>query len=169
MEKKMKKIVYIYIVAVVVVQLPSHVRLFATLWIAACQASLSPTISEVFPCSCLFHSWCHPAISSSDALFSFYPQSFPASGNFPMSWLFASDDQHPGTSASVYIYICYIYIGEGNGHPLQYSRLGNPLDRGAQQATVHRIAKSWTWLSTRVRMHTHTHTHTHTQSTFVIS
>ena len=27
--------------------------------------------------------------------------------------------------------------GEGNGHPLQYSCLGNPMDRGAWQATVH--------------------------------
>ena len=34
--------------------------------------------------------------------------------------------------------------GEGNGHPLQYSRLGDPMDRGAWWATVHRVAKSWT-------------------------
>ena len=34
--------------------------------------------------------------------------------------------------------------GEGNGNPLQYSCLENPMDRGAQQATVHRVAKSWT-------------------------
>ena len=31
--------------------------------------------------------------------------------------------------------------GEGNGNPLQYSCLGNPLDRGAWRATVHRVAK----------------------------
>ena len=53
------------------------------------------------PSSCPLHQWCHPAISSSDALFSFYPQPFPASGSFPMSWLFPSDDQNTGTSASV--------------------------------------------------------------------
>ena len=53
------------------------------------------------PSSCPLHQWCHPAISSSDALFSFYPQSFPASGSFPISWLFPSDDQNTGTSASV--------------------------------------------------------------------
>ena len=34
--------------------------------------------------------------------------------------------------------------GEGNGNPLQYSCLGNPIDRGAWQATVHGVAKSWT-------------------------
>ena len=36
---------------------------------------------------------------------------------------------------------------EGNGNPLQYSFLGNPMDRGARQATVHGVAKSWTQLS----------------------
>ena len=33
--------------------------------------------------------------------------------------------------------------GEGNGNPLQYSCLGNPVDRGAWQATVHEVTKSW--------------------------
>ena len=34
----------------------------------------------------------------------------------------------------------------GNGNPLQRSCLENPMDRGAWQATVHRVAKSWTRL-----------------------
>jgi len=34
--------------------------------------------------------------------------------------------------------------GEGNGNPLQYTCLENPMDRGAWRATVHRVAKSWT-------------------------
>ena len=37
--------------------------------------------------------------------------------------------------------------GEGNGYPLQYSCLKNPMDRGAWRATVHGVAKSWTRLS----------------------
>ena len=36
--------------------------------------------------------------------------------------------------------------GEGNGSPLQYSCLGNPIDRGAWQATVHGVTKSQTRL-----------------------
>ena len=36
---------------------------------------------------------------------------------------------------------------EGNGNPLQYSCLENSVDRRAQQATVHRVAKSRTQLS----------------------
>ena len=44
--------------------------------------------------------WCHPTISSSVAPFSFYLQSFPASGSFPMSRLLTSGDQSIGASAS---------------------------------------------------------------------
>ena len=47
------------------------------------------------------------------------------------------------------------------GSPLQYSCLENPMYRGVWQATVHRVARSRTWLkwlSARARTHTHTHT-----------
>jgi len=43
--------------------------------------------------------------------------------------------------------------GVGNGKPLQYSHLENPMDRRAWQAIVHGVSKSRTQLST----HTHTH------------
>ena len=48
-------------------------------------------------------------------------------------------------------------LGEGNGYPLQYSCLENPMDRGTWQATVHGVTKSWTWLSnwTTVTYHFH--------------
>jgi len=68
---------------------------------------LCPSSSpKVCPSSCLLHQWCHPAISSTDALFSFCPQTFPSSVTFPMSQPFLSDDQNTGvsTSASVEIY-----------------------------------------------------------------
>ena len=39
----------------------------------------------------------------------------------------------------------------GHGNSLQYSSLGNPIDRGAWQATVHGVTKSQTQLSTHVR------------------
>ena len=47
--------------------------------------------------------------------------------------------------------------GEGNGNPLQYSCLENPIDRETWQATVHGVAKSWTRLSD---LHTHIMTYT---------
>ena len=46
--------------------------------------------------------------------------------------------------------------GEGNGNPLQYSCLENPVGRGAWRAAVHRVAQSRTWLkrlSMRACMH----------------
>ena len=36
------------------------------------------------------------------------------------------------------------FPGEANGNPLQYSCLGNPMDRGAWQAIVHRVTKKQT-------------------------
>ena len=45
---------------------------------------------KVCPSSWALHWWYHTTISSSDALFSFCPQSFPASGTFPMNQLFPS-------------------------------------------------------------------------------
>ena len=48
---------------------------------------------------CLLSQWCHPTISPSVALFSSCPQSFPASGSFPISWLFTSGGQSIRASA----------------------------------------------------------------------
>ena len=82
---------------IVVVQLLSHVWQFSIPWTAACQASLSFTISQS-----LFKLM---SIESSNQLilcrpFTSCPQSIPASGSFPMSWLFASGGQSIGISAS---------------------------------------------------------------------
>ena len=46
--------------------------------------------------------------------------------------------------------------GGGHRNPLQYSCLKNPMDRGAWQATAHRVTKSWTWLK-HLNMHTCSH------------
>ena len=58
----------------------------------------SPT-TGVHPNLCPFSRWCHPTISSSVIPFSSCPQSFPASGSFPTSQLFASGGQSIGVSA----------------------------------------------------------------------
>ena len=39
------------------------------------------------------------------------------------------------------------YFGEGNGNPLLYSRLENPMNKGAWQATAHGVTNSQTWLN----------------------
>ena len=84
----------------VVVQLLSHVRLFATPWTAARQASVSFTTSQNLPTSMSIE-----LVMPSNHLipvipFSFCLQSFPASGSFLMSWLFPSSCQSTGASAS---------------------------------------------------------------------
>ena len=50
--------------------------------------------------SCPSNRWCHPTISSSAVPFSSHLRSFPASGSFPVSQLFASGGQSTGVSAS---------------------------------------------------------------------
>ena len=62
--------------------------------------SLSPRVCSD---SCPLSWWCHPTISSPVTHFFSHPQSFPASGSFPMSWLFTSGSQSVGTSASTSI------------------------------------------------------------------
>ena len=49
--------------------------------------------------------------------------------------------------SSIIIFIVDSKPGEGNGNPLLYSCLDNPMDRGAWCAPVHGVAKSWTRLS----------------------
>ena len=59
-----------------------------------------PPTPRVHPNPCPLSWWCHPAISSSVIPFSSCPQSFPASGSFPMSQLFSSGGQSISVSAS---------------------------------------------------------------------
>ena len=99
------------------VQLFSHVRLFATPWIAAWQASLSTTnsqsllklmsIESVMPSSHLI--LCFP--------FSSCPQSLQASGSFPMSQLFAWGGQSTGVSASASV----LPVNTQDWSPLQWT------------------------------------------------
>ena len=59
-----------------------------------------PLSPEVCSNSCQLNGWCQTTIPTSDTLFS-CPQSFPASGPFPASWLFTSGGQSIQASASV--------------------------------------------------------------------
>ena len=79
----------------------SCVRLFATLWTAALQASLSITNSWSSP-KLMSIEWCHTTISSSVIPFSSHLQSFRASGSIPMSQFFKSGGQSIRASASVF-------------------------------------------------------------------
>ena len=83
------------------VQLLSHVRLFATLWTAACQASLSITNFQSL-LKLMSIEWVMPSNRFILVVpFSPCPQSFPASESFPMSQLLTLSGQSIGVSASV--------------------------------------------------------------------
>ena len=87
-------------IALTVVQLLSRVQLFVTSWTAVCWLPCPSPPPRVCSNSRPLSWWCHPIMSSSVTLFSYCPQSFPASGSFPMSQLFASSGQCIGASAS---------------------------------------------------------------------
>ena len=74
-----------------------------SLWLHELQHARPPCPSPtpgVYPNLCPLSRWCHLTISSSVVPFSSRFQSFPASGSFQMSQLFASGDQNIGVSAS---------------------------------------------------------------------
>ena len=81
---------------------------------------------EVCPSSCPSHQCCHPVISSSDTLFSFCPQSLLASEIFPMNWLFISDHQNTGASASASV----LPLSIQGWFPLTLTGLMSSLSRG---------------------------------------
>ena len=84
------------------VQFSSVTQSSPTLWDPMdCSTSGFPVCyhSWSYSNSCPLSQWCHPTMSSSVVPFS-CPQSFPASGSFPMSQLFTSGGQSIGASAS---------------------------------------------------------------------
>ena len=70
-------------------------------WLQHTRLPCLPLSPRVCSNSCALSQWCYLTTSSSDAPFSFCLKSFPASGSFPDSKLFASGGQSTGDSASV--------------------------------------------------------------------
>ena len=113
------------------VQSLSPVRLFATPWTAGCyfpRPSASPRVGSD---SCPLSWWCHPTVSSSVTLFSCL-QSFPASGSFPMSWLFASGGRSIGASASASV----LPMNTQDWFPLGSTGLNFLLSKGVFSSTT---------------------------------
>ena len=82
------------------VQSLSCVWLFVTPWLQHIRPPCPSLTPRVYSNSCPLSRWCHPTISSSVVPFSSCVHSFPASGSFPVSQLFASGGQSIGVSAS---------------------------------------------------------------------
>ena len=115
----------------------------------------SPT-PRVHPNPCPSTQWCHPAISSSVVPFSSCPQSFPASGSFPMSQLFASGGQSIGVSASTSV----LPMNTQDWSPLGWtgwiSLQSNRLSRVFSNTTVQKHQFFSTQLSSQSNSHIHT-------------
>ena len=82
------------------VQSLSRVRLLWPCELQHARPPCPPPTPGAHPNSCPLSQWCHPTISSSVIPFSSCPQSFQASGSFPMIQFFASGGQTIGVSAS---------------------------------------------------------------------
>ena len=95
--------------------------------------------------SCPLSRWYHPTIPSSIAPFSSCPQSFPASGSFPMSWLFASGGLSIGASASASV----LPVNNQGWFPLGLTGFISLLSRGLSGvSSQHRSSKiSILWCS----------------------
>ena len=88
---------------------------------------------EVRPSSCPLHWWYYPASHPLTALFSLCPQSFPASGTFPMSHLFTSDDQNTGLSA----WASVLPVSIQGWFPLRLTGLISLLSSDSEQSQHH--------------------------------
>ena len=90
--------------------------------------------------SCPLSWWCHPAISSSFVPFSSCPQSFPASGSFPMNQFFTSGGQSIGVSAAASVFPMNIQdwfpLGWTGWISLQWKGLSSFLQHHSSKASI---------------------------------
>ena len=139
-----------------VVQLLSHVWIFATPCTAARQASLSFTISWSLPNSSPVNLWCHPTISSSVVPFSSCPLSFPASRSFQMSKFFASGGQNIGVSASAWVLAMNIQ----DWFPWGLTGLMPLQSKGPSRIFSNTIVQKHQFFSSQLSLWSNSHTHT---------
>ena len=89
----------------------SHSVVSDSLWLHGLQHARLPCPSPTpgdYVNSCPLHQWYHPTTSSSVDPFSFYLQSFPASGSFPLNRFFTSGGQSTGVSTSASVLLMNI-------------------------------------------------------------
>ena len=110
---------------------------------------------RVHPNPCPLSWWCHPTISSSVIPFS-CPQSFPASGSFQMSQLFASGGQSTGVSASISVLPMNTQDWSPLGWTGQISLQSKGLSRVFSNTTVQKCQFFGAQLSSQSNSHIHT-------------
>ena len=113
----------------------------------------SPT-PGVHPNPCPLSRWCHPTISSSVVPFSSCPQSFPASGSFPVSWFFASGGQSIGVSASASV----LPMNIQDWFPL--GLIGSPCSPRDSRVFSNTTVQKHQFFSTQISLYSNSHIHT---------
>ena len=117
--------------------------------------SQSPT-PGAYPNSCPLSRWCHPTIWSSVVPFSSCLQSFPASGSFQMSQIFASGGQSIGVSASTSVFTMNTQDWSPLGETSWISLQSKGLSRVFSNTTVQKHQFFGDQLSSQSNSHIHT-------------
>ena len=126
----------------------------------------SPT-PGVYPNPCPLSRWCHPTILSSVIPFSSCPQSFPASGSFQISQLFASGGQRIGILASASVLPMNIPDWFSSGLTGWISLQSKGLSPTPQLKSINSSALSFVYSPTLSSIHDHGKTIALTRRTFV--
>ena len=115
----------------------------------------SPT-PGVHPNPCPFSQWCHPTISSSVFPFSFCPQSFPASGSFPVSQLFVSGGQSIAVSASASV----LPMNTKDWSPLRWTGWISLQSKGLWRVFSNTTVQKHQFFGTQLSLSSNSHIHT---------
>ena len=115
----------------------------------------SPT-PGAYPNSCPLSRWCHRTISSSVIPFSSCPQSFPASGFFPMSQLFASGGHSIGVSASSSV----LPMNTQDWSPLGWTGWICLQSKGLSRVFSNTTVQKHQFFSTQLSLESNSHIHT---------
>ena len=137
------------------VQSLGRVLLFATPWTAARQASLSIANSQSSPKLMSIES-VMPSNSSSVVSFSSCPQSFGASGSFPMSQLFPSSGQSIGVSASTSV----LPMNTQDWFPLRWISWISLQSKGLSRVVFNITVQKHQFLSTQLSLWSNSFIHT---------
>ena len=115
----------------------------------------SPT-PRVYSNSCLSSLWCHPTISSSIVPFSSCPQSFPASGSFQTTQLFASGGQSIGVLASKSV----LPMNTEDWSPLGWTGWISLQSKGLSSIFSNTIVQKHQFFSAQLSSQSNSHIHT---------
>ena len=131
-------------------------------WVAIAFSARPPYLSPtagVYPNPCPLSQWCHPTISSSVVPFSSCLQSFPASGSFPMSQLFASGGQSVGALASASVLPMNIQDWYPVGMPALNSLQGT-LSKGLSRVFSNTTVQKHQFFGAQPSLWSNSHIHT---------